>query len=133
MKTEPEKYSIDDLERDTKTPWNGVRNYQAQGNLKKMQLKDLCFIYHTQTERRIVGLGEIVGLYEPEVPLVAPIKPGNWGQVWVAYLKRLKPFKLSEIKQLGLFEGSAVVRQSRLSVCPFTEIQGKWLLDNLCL
>ena len=59
MKTEPGTYSWDDLVRDKKTTWDGVRNFQARNNLKAMKKGDLVFVYHSGEDKAVVGIAEI--------------------------------------------------------------------------
>jgi predicted RNA-binding protein with PUA-like domain len=130
LKTEPEVYSIDQFNQDKTTFWNGIRNFQARNNLKKMKPHDLAFIYHTSEERRIVGTGFILNKAEPEIPLAHPVKPGDWVHVKIAFESQfLKTLSLSELKKNPLFEKSPLVTQSRLSVVPLTEEQARFLLD----
>ena len=66
LKTEPEEYSYTDLARDGQAPWDGVRNAQAQANLRAMAVGDRCLIYHTGRERAAIGLGTIVRAAYPD-------------------------------------------------------------------
>jgi predicted RNA-binding protein with PUA-like domain len=122
LKTEPTAYSFADLLRDKETDWTGVTNPQAVKNLAGMKKGDKLVIYHTGDEKTAVGLAHVksVDLSNPKVPLV-----------WItagAAIKR--PKTLAEIKQQSLFETSALVRQSRLSVVPLNEAQYDWIAHN---
>ena len=66
LKTEAETFSIDDLERVKKEPWSGVRNFVARNHLRAMAVGDQCFIYHTGSEKRIVGIGNVVSEPYPD-------------------------------------------------------------------
>lgn len=118
-KTDPETYSIDDLERDKVTTWDGVHSYQAIAVIKSWKPGDTVFVYHSQGETKIVGMMEVVG---------KPYKDPNdaRGISWAAKVRFIKKFppknqvSLAEIKAAGIFKDFALVRQSRLSTmaCP---------------
>ena len=119
MKAEPEgDYSYWDLEKDKTEPWDGVRNYQARNNMQKMQVGDLAFFYHSQKERRIVGIMQITkeAFQDPTTD------DERWQCVEVAPYKRMKePVTLKQVKADGRLDDIALVRQSRLSVMPIPE------------
>jgi len=109
-KTDPETYSIDDLERDGKTVWDGVRNPQALRAIREMRPGDRVFIYHSQGEAAIPGLAKVVSSprEDPKNPKLAVVD--------FEFLKRLDPpATLREIKESHLFDDWSLVRQSRLS------------------
>lgn len=113
MKTEPSTFSWDDLVRDKKTGWDGVRNFQARNNLKAMKKGDTAFIYHSMDEKSIVGVAKITRENYPD-PL-----DNNWVAVEIAPLKKLKkPVTLAQIKGDKRFNNMALVKSSRLSVQP---------------
>lgn len=109
LKTEPESYSYDMLEKEGKTVWDGVKNPLAQKFMKSAKIGDIAYIYHTGNEKALVGLSEIISdPYEDKNGLtVFDIKP----------LRRLKrPITLSEIKSLEAFKDFYLVKIPRLSV-----------------
>jgi predicted RNA-binding protein with PUA-like domain len=116
LKTEPGQYAFDDLVRDGTTSWTGVKNPQAQANLRAMKQGDRAVIYHSG-ERRAVGIAEVVrtAYADPaakDEPLVA---------VDVRALEALAaPVPLEAIKLETAFVGSALLRQGRLSVVPLS-------------
>ncbi len=116
-KTDPETYSINDLQRDGETIWDGVHNYQAINYIKSWKIGDRVFLYHSQDEKKIVGLMEVVG--EPYKDL-----HDKRNISWVAKVRfrsRLpeeKQVSLKEIKESGLFSDFLLVTHSRLSVMP---------------
>ena len=113
VKTEPETYSWDNLVKDSKTTWDGVRNFQARSNLKKMQNGDQVFIYHTGDEKAIIGLAKVV-----KEPYPDP-KDKDWVVVDLVAGKKLKkPVSLSQIKADKRLANMVLVRASRLSVQP---------------
>jgi predicted RNA-binding protein with PUA-like domain len=119
-KTDPETYSVEDLERDGKTVWDGVRNAQALRAIREMAVGDRVFIYHSMGDACIVGLAEVASAPKPDA------KDAKLTVVEFQFLRRLEPATtLREIKESGLFADWALVRQSRLStmsaVPPFVE------------
>jgi len=115
MKSEPDAFSIDDLEKVGTEPWNGVRNYQANNNMKAMRKGDLGFFYHSVNEKSIVGIVEVIREHHPD-----PTDPtGRFGLVTVRAVKPLpQPVSLAQIKAEPRLQEMALVRQSRLSVTP---------------
>lgn len=118
LKSEPFKYSWDRMVADGRTHWDGVRNHQASNNLKAMQVGDQAFFYHSNEGLAVVGVVEIVRTYYPD-----PSDPaGRFGMVDVAPVKPVKtPVTLKQMKADPLLDGMALVRQSRLSVCPVAD------------
>ncbi len=115
FKSEPEAYSWDDLVAEGRDYWDGVRNHQAAGNMKKMRIGDRAFFYHSVGPREIVGIVEVVKEYYPD-PTDAS---GRFGMVDIAPVKPLaRPVSLAQIKAEPRLADIALVRQSRLSVMP---------------
>lgn len=113
LKTEPGTFSWDDLTRDNKTGWDGVRNFQARNNLKAMKKGDLAFIYHSGDEKSIIGIAKIIKENYPDP------KDNDWIAVEIAPVKRLKkPLALAQIKADKRLNNMVLVRSSRLSVQP---------------
>jgi predicted RNA-binding protein with PUA-like domain len=113
VKTEPSTYSWEDLMRDKKTGWDGVRNYQARNNLKAMKKGDLVFLYHSMDDKAIVGIGKITKENYPDP------KDNEWVAVEIAPVRKLKkPVTLAQIKADKRFTNMALVKSSRLSVQP---------------
>lgn len=113
VKTEPDTFSWDDLIRDKKAVWDGVRNFQARNNLKGMKKGDLAFFYHTGDEKAIVGIGKIVkeGYPEPQ--------DKDWLAVDIEPDRKLKnPVTLAQIKADKRLANMVLVKASRLSVQP---------------
>lgn len=118
LKSEPFKYSWDRMVADGRTHWDGVRNYQASNNLKAMEVGDRTFFYHSNEGLEIVGIVEIVRTYYPD----PSDESGRFGMVDVAPVMPVKtPVTLKQIKADPLLQSMALVRQSRLSVCPVSE------------
>jgi predicted RNA-binding protein with PUA-like domain len=125
IKSEPSAYSWDQLVKDKKTSWTGVRNFQAQINLKAMKVGDRAFFYHSGEGKEIVGIAEVVKTAYPD----ATDKDGK--SVTVDF-KAVEPVKkavtLAEIKADPKFKEMKLVRQSRLSVSPVGDEHFKLLL-----
>jgi predicted RNA-binding protein with PUA-like domain len=118
LKSEPAKYSWDRMTADKRTHWDGVRNFQAAANMRAMKEGDRAFFYHSNEGKDIVGIVEIVRPFYPD-PNDAS---GKFGLVDVAAVRPLgKPVSLAEMKQVPELAGMALLRQSRLSVCPVTD------------
>lgn len=121
-KTDPDTYSIDDLEREHKTVWDGVNNPQAVRAIKEMQPGDRVFIYHSGGVSGIVGLAVVRGAGRPD-----PKNPKS-AVADFEFIQRLDPLTaLSEIKTSKKFEDWALVRQSRLSTMQAPEKFVTWM------
>ncbi len=131
-KTDPETYSITDLEKEKETIWDGVHNYQAIAVIKSWQPGDKVFLYHSQGEKRIVGMMEVLS-----EPYKDPNDKRNIS--WAAKVKFLKKFKteiqvtLSDVKATGMFDNFKLVTNSRLSTmaCPENFVQ--WISQKVSL
>ncbi len=117
LKSEPFKYSWDQLEKDKKTFWDGVRNYAARNNLRAMKKGDLAFFYHSNEGLAIVGIAKIV-----KEAYQDPTSEDNaWVAVDVAPYKKLKrEVTFAQIKANKRLQNIALVKLSRLSVQPVT-------------
>ena len=123
LKTEPTVYGFADLQKEQSTIWDGVTNPVAVKNLRGMSKGDKLVIYHTGDQKSAVGTAtvESVDAADPKVPKVK-IKAGKL----ISH-----PVTLAEIKTSELFEGSALVRQGRLSVVPLSKEQYDWLTGKI--
>lgn len=123
LKSEPDKYSFDDLVRDGETVWDGIKNPQALATLRNMKPGEQAVIYHSNVGKAAVGLAK-----------VASVKLAEDGKTPLVTLKAGKPLKrpkpLAEIRDVGVFEGSILFRQFRLSVVPLTDEQFDWLVHG---
>ena len=120
LKSEPDAWSWDNQVKEGASMWDGVRNYQARNNLKKMKKNDLCFFYHSVTERSIVGIVKVVKEYYPD----PTDKTGRFVVVDVKATKKLKnPVSLDQIKENNKLKDIALVKQSRLSVMPLKKTE----------
>ena len=120
LKSEPDSWSWDNQVKEGASMWDGVRNYQARNNLKEMKKNDLCFFYHSVTERSIVGIVKIVKEYYQD----PTDKTGRFVVVDVKAIKKLKnPVSLDQIKENSKLQDIALVKQSRLSVMPLKKTE----------
>jgi len=120
LKSEPSAWSWDNQVKEGASMWDGVRNYQARNNLKEMKKNDLCFFYHSVTERSIVGIVKVVKEYYPD----PTDKTERFVVVDVKATKKLKtPVSLDQIKENKKLKNIALVKQSRLSVMPINKIE----------
>lgn len=118
LKSEPFKYSWDQLVKDQQTFWDGVRNYQARNNLRAMQVGDKALFYHSNEGLCVVGIAQIIKEAYQDPTTDNP----QWVAVDIAPLKALKkPVTLAEMKQVPQLENLSLLKQSRLSVCPLTK------------
>ena len=125
LKTDPDTYSFEDLLREKKTEWDGVRNHQARNNLAAMKRGDECLIYHSQTERTVVGTAKVVKAAYPDPEADDP----RWVNVDVRVGKQLaRAVTLAELKSEPTLANMALIRQSRLSVCPLEKKEWETIL-----
>ena len=121
-KTDPETYSIDDLEKQKTTPWDGVTNPQAVRAIRDMRPGDKVFIYHSGGQSGVVGLARVVS--EPR----SDPKNAKSAVADFEFLTRLDPsVTLAEIKQSKQFDDWALVRQGRLSTMVAPEKFVDWM------
>ena len=117
LKSEPDVWSIEQQKKagDKGATWDGVRNYQAANNLKKMSKGDLCFFYHSNIGKEIVGIVEVI-----KTAFIDPTdKEKRFVAVRVKFKKALKkPVSLENIKKNPNLSELPLIRQSRLSVMP---------------
>jgi predicted RNA-binding protein with PUA-like domain len=128
LKSEPDKYSFDDLLRDGETTWDGIKNPQALITLRNMKKGEMCIIYHSNEGKAAVGTAKVLS-----VKLAPPVPPSKMTTPIVRLKagKRLKREKsLAEIREAGVFQGSLLFRQFRLSVVPLTDEQYDWLISG---
>jgi predicted RNA-binding protein with PUA-like domain len=125
IKSEPSAYSWDQLVKDKKTSWTGVRNFQAQINLKAMKTGDRAFFYHSGEGKEIVGIAEVTKTAYPD-------STDKEGKSVTVDFKAVEPVKkkvtLAEIKADPRFKEMKLVRQSRLSVSPVSDEHWKLLM-----
>jgi predicted RNA-binding protein with PUA-like domain len=118
LKSEPSTWSWEDQVKAGIEMWDGVRNYQARNNLMSMKKKDLCFFYHSVSEKSIIGIVEVVKEHYPDPTdetgkfVVTDVK---------AKKKLLRVVSLEEIKSSPKLRNIALIKQSRLSVMPLTK------------
>ncbi len=126
IKSEPSAYSWEQLKKDKKTAWTGVRNYAARNNLKSMKKGDLCFFYHSNEGLHIVGIAKVVKEFYQD--------PTTQEDAWVCvdvepYLQLKKPVDLATLKKDPLLKEMQFVKIGRLSV----SVVKKEEFDKVCL
>lgn len=127
-KTDPETYSIDQLERDKTTMWDGVRNAQAIQVIHKMKPDDNLLIYHSAKETAIVGLAHVISDPRPDS------KDEKSWVVNVDFVRRFEhPVTLQEIKATHQFDGWSLIRQGRLSTMEVPASFITWLKEKKVL
>lgn len=115
LKTEPETFSWDNLVEQKTAMWDGVRNYQARNNLRKMKKGDIALFYHSVKNPGIVGIAEIVKEHYPD----PTAKEGDWSVIDVKPVRKLERIiTLQEIKAYSTLKDMVLVKSSRLSVQP---------------
>ena len=126
VKQEPEKYSFDDLIKDGKTDWTGVRNFQARQYLRAMKTGDRVLFYHSVSEKAAVGLAEVSKeSFQDETD-----ETGKWIAVEIKPIEKFqKPVTLDEIKARKNLQNIALIKQSRLSVMPLTREEFETILE----
>lgn len=126
IKSDPETYSLDNLEKDKITIWDGVRNAQARNYLKQMKLGDTLFFYHSGDDKSIVGLSEVFEEFFQD-----PTTDDNrWVAVKVKFKRKFKnSLSLAVIKKTVGLENIQLLKQSRLSVMPITYEEASTILS----
>ena len=123
VKQEPEAYSFEDLVRDGKTDWTGVRNFQARNNLRAMKIGDKVLFYHSVSEKAVVGVAEVEQENFPDPT------DEKWIAVEIKPLEKFaKPVTLGAIKAHKDLQNIALVKHSRLSVMPLTREEFETIL-----
>ncbi len=120
LKSEPDAWSWENQVSEGISMWDGVRNYQARNNLKKMKKGDFCFFYHSVSEKSVVGIVKVVKEYYTDPTdetgkfVVVDVKP---------YKKLRKKVSLEQIKGEQKLKNIALIKQSRLSVMPLKKYE----------
>ncbi len=124
LKSEPKEYGWNDMCRDIETHWDGIRNYQAQNNMKKMQVDDLGFFYHSNTDKAIVGMVKITksAYVDEKLGLLVNVK---------VHANIQHTLSLTTIKNHPLLKKMATVRQPRLSVSLVSDEEAAVILEYI--
>lgn len=126
VKSEPFKYSWEKFNKDGRTFWDGVRNYQARNNLKAMKEGDLVLFYHSNEGKNVVGVAKVVKEFYQDPTTSDP----NWVVVDLAPVETLKnPVTLEQIKAEPQLKDISLVRQGRLSVMPLKATEFDKILE----
>lgn len=114
-KSEPDVYAFARLVKERKTVWDGVRNFEARNNLRKMKKGDLVLFYHSGDDKAVVGVAKV----EKEAYPDSSAKDGDWSSVDLGLVKPLaEPVTLTQMKADATLEGLTLLKKSRLSVQP---------------
>ena len=125
MKSEPDSYSWNDLVREGRTHWDGVRNNAARLHLRAMKQGDEAFFYHSMSDKAVVGIMRITGEGQPDG------EDGSWVKIPVEPVRPLaRPVTLAEIKAEPELAKMELIRQSRLSVAPVREDEWAKVLET---
>ncbi|HZX74691.1 MAG TPA: EVE domain-containing protein [Cyclobacteriaceae bacterium] len=125
VKSEPSTYSWDDLEKDKKTTWDGVRNFQARNNLKEMKKGDILLFYHSNEDKAIVGVAKVAREQFPDP------KDKDWIAVEISPERKLKtPVTLAQAKADAKLANMVLVKSSRLSVQPVKKEEFDWIIKR---
>lgn len=126
VKSEPFKYSWEKFNKDGRTFWDGVRNYQARNNLKAMKEGDLVLFYHSNEGKNVVGVAKVVKEFYQDPTTSDP----NWVVVDLVPVETLKnPVTLEQIKAEESLKDISLVRQGRLSVMPLKATEFDKILE----
>ncbi len=125
VKSEPDKYSWDQLVKDRRTVWDGIRSFEARNNLRAMKKGDLVLYYHSNVGKAVVGIARVAREARPD-----PAAEGeDWSVVDVEAVKPLAaPVTLEQIKADPALADFALIKRGRLSVVPVTEPHFKHIL-----
>jgi predicted RNA-binding protein with PUA-like domain len=126
VKSEPFKYPFASLLKDKRTPWDGVRNFEARNHLRAMKTGDLLLFYHSSEGKEIVGVAKVARTAYAD----PTAEDGDWVAVDIAPVKALaEPVTLSTIKNDPQLGDMLLIRRSRLSVVPVTAAEFKRVLE----
>ena len=126
IKSEPHVYAFTQLIKDKKTSWEGVRNYEARNNLRKMKNGELALYYHSNEGKEVVGVARVVR--EAYRDATSP-KDEDWATVDVAPVVALaEPVSLAAIKKSAKLAGMSLVKKARISVVPVTDAEFREIL-----
>lgn len=126
VKSEPDVYSYEQLEKDGRTEWTGIRNHQAKNHLRQMRPGDLALFYHTGDVKAVVGIARVSS--EPGPDSTAPGE--DWTSVELVPLSKLKrPVTLQQLKEEPRLKDLPLLRQGRLSVVPVDPKQMDAILE----
>jgi len=126
VKSEPYKYSWDDLVKDKRTYWDGVRNFEARNNLRAMKKGDLVLFYHSNEGKQVLGVARVARVAYPD----PTASEGDWSVVDIEPVQALDaPVTLAAIKTDPGLSDIALIKRSRLSVVPVSAAHFKRILE----
>jgi predicted RNA-binding protein with PUA-like domain len=120
IKSEPFVFSFSDLQREGFSMWDGVRNYGARNFLRAMESEDILLFYHSNEGLEIVGIAKVLHTAYPD----PTAEKGDWSAIDIVPVKKLnRAVTLKEIKQHPELQDIGLIKQSRLSVMPVSDVQ----------
>ena len=126
VKSEPDVFSFEHLQRDARTRWDGVRNYQGRNNLRAMKTGDICLFYHSNIGLEVVGLARVLREHYPD----PTAEKGDWSAVDLGPDRPLvRPVTLVDIKAHPALAQLGLVRNPRLSVMPVSAMEFDVILN----
>lgn len=126
VKTDPDTYSIDQFAIDKKTIWDGVHNYQAIGFIKQMKIEDTVFLYHSMSDKAILGIAKVIG-----EPFENKTDPRYSWAVELKFVKRTEPLTLADIKSEPKLTELLLVKNPRLSTMPVPDEMADWIMNKI--
>lgn len=129
VKSEVDTYGIDDLKRDKKTEWTGVRSFAARLHLRAMNVGDEVLYYHSMSkDNGVVGLAKVSKKAFPD----PTAEDGDWSAVEIKFVKKFtKPLLLAQIKEMPELKEMKLLKIGRLSVSPVTESEFKAIMEKV--
>jgi len=125
-KTDPDTYSISQFASEKKTIWDGVHNYQAINFIKQMEIGDRVFIYHSMSDKAILGFAKVIG-----APFENKADPRYSWAIELEFIKHTKPITLYEMKQEPLLSSLLLIKNPRLSTMPVSNEIAEWINNRL--
>jgi predicted RNA-binding protein with PUA-like domain len=124
-KTDPDTYSVDQFQKDSKTIWDGVHNYQAINAIKRMLPGDMVFIYHSMSDKAILALAKVIG-----EPFENKNDPRFSWAVEIEFMRKTQPITLSEMKSADELKNFLLIKNPRLSTMEVPEEVANWILKR---
>ncbi len=126
IKSDPETYGWNNLKLDTKTTWDGIRNYQARNNVREMKIADILFFYHSNSDKSIFGTAKVIKEHFQD----PTTDNTNWLSVGIEIDYEFeKQVSLEQIKAHPLLQFVPIIRHTRLSVMPINDEEAAIILN----
>lgn len=125
-KTDPDTYSINQFAVDKKTVWDGVHNYQAINFIKQMMIGDTVFIYHSMSDKAILGIAKVI-----DEPFENKADPRYSWAIELEFVKYTRPLTLAEMKSEPLLKDLLLIKNPRLSTMPVPDEIADWIINKI--